>query len=108
MAEILATGTSLARHAVPGTFEVVRAQALITSSLQPTGSPSPGQVRLAVTTALRRWGVRGCAAEVAGEFGDHPDTAVPRMCWALATVNRVYAAPSPPSVPRQRPLAIAN
>ena len=59
-------------------------------------------------TALRRWGVRGCAARVAGEFGDHPDTAVARMCWARAAISRVYPAPSMPPVPRPRPLACAS
>jgi hypothetical protein len=34
--------------------------------------------------------VRGCAAQVAGEFGDHPETAVTRMAWAIATVGEVY------------------
>jgi hypothetical protein len=42
--------------------------------------------------ALRRLGIRGCAAEVAGDFGDHPDVAVTRMTWALAMV-RTYRLP---------------
>jgi hypothetical protein len=108
MAEILATKTSLARHGMPGTFEAVRAEALFASTLQPSVAPSPDQVRRAVTTALRRWGVRGCAVQVAGEFGDHPDTAAARMSWALATINRVYPARSTPLVPRPRPLAFAS
>ena len=84
---------------MPGTFEAVRAEALFASTLQPSGSPSPDQVRRAVTAALRRLGIRGCAAQVAGEFGDHPDTAAARMSWALATVSRVYPAPSMPRFP---------
>ena len=87
MAEILATKTSLPVGELAGTFEAVRAEALFVSTLQPSGSPSPGQVRRAVATTLRRLGIRGCAAQVAGEFGDHPDTAVARMSWALATVH---------------------
>jgi hypothetical protein len=108
MAEILAIKTSLARHGMPGTFEAARAEALFASTLQPSESPSTDQVRHAIATALRRWGVRGCAARVAGEFGDQPDTAVARMCWARATVNRVYPAPSTPPVPRPRALAFAS
>jgi hypothetical protein len=108
MAEILATKTSLARHGMPGTFEAVRAEALFASTLQPSESPSPDQVRRAVTASLRRLGVRGCAAHVAGEFGDHPDIAAPRMSWALAAVNTVYPAPSTPAVPRPRPLSCAS
>ena len=107
MAEILATKASLAGHRMPGFYEV-RAEALFASPLQPSGSPSPDQVRRAITAALRRWGVRGCAVRVAGEFGDHPDTAVARMCWARATINRVYPARSMPPVPRPRPLAFAS
>ncbi len=90
MAEILATKTSLPGCEMPGTFEAVRAQALFVSALQASGSPSHDQVRRTVATTLRRLGVRGCAAQMAGEFGDHPDTAVARMSWALATIRTVY------------------
>jgi hypothetical protein len=72
------------------TFQAARAEALFVSSLQSSQCPHAEQVREAVTTALRRWGVRGCAERVAGEFGDHPETAVTRMAWALTTVDRTY------------------
>ena len=93
---------------MPGRFEAIRAEALFVSTLQPSGSPSPDQIRRAVTTALQRLGVRGCAARVAGEFGDHPDTAVARMGWALATINTVYPAPSTTPAPGPRSLAFAS
>lgn len=35
-------------------------------------------------------GTRSCAAHVAAEYGDHPDTAPARMTWALGTVNSLY------------------
>jgi hypothetical protein len=108
MAEILATKTSLAGYEMPGTFEAVRAEALFASTMQASGSPSPDQIRRAVATTLQRLGVRGCAARVAGEFGDHPDTAVARMGWALATINTVYLAPSMPPAPGLRSLAFAS
>jgi hypothetical protein len=108
MAEILATKTSLAGYEMAGTFEAVRAEALFASTLQPSGSPSPDQVRRAVVTTLRRLGVRGCAAQMAGEFGDHPGTAVARMSWALATIHTVYPAPSMTPAPDLRPLAFAS
>jgi hypothetical protein len=108
MVEILATRTSLAGGGKPGTFAAVRAEALFLSALQPSGSPSPDQIPPAVTTMLRRLGVRGCAAQVAGEFGDHPDTAVARMSRALATINGVYPVPSMTSAPGLRPLACAS
>ena len=108
MAEIPAAKTSLAECEMPGTFEAVRAEALFASTLQPSGSTSPGQVRGAVATTLRRLGSSGCAARTAAEFGDHPDTAVARMCWALATVRMVYPPPSMAPAPSLRPLAFAS
>jgi hypothetical protein len=108
MAQILVTKTSPPRRKTPGTFEAVRAEALFLSTLQPSGSPSPDQVRRAVTTTLQRLGVRGCAAHVAGEFGDHPDTAAARMSWALTTIKTVYPVPSTTSAPGPRSLAIAS
>ena len=94
MAEILAARTSLPGWQGPGTFEAFRAEALFASTLQPSGSPSSEQVRCVVAATLRRLGIGGCAARAAAEFGDHPDTAVARMCWALATIRAVYPPPS--------------
>jgi hypothetical protein len=108
MAEILATKTSLPGCEALGTFEAARAWALFASTLQPSGSPSPSQIRRAVTTTLQRLGVRGCAARVAGEFGDHPDTAMARMSWALATIQAVYPGPPTAAAPDLRPLAFAS
>ena len=108
MAEILGTKRSLPGRGMPGTFEAVRAEALFASTLQPSGTPSPGQIRRAVATTLQRLGVRGCAAQVAGEFGDHPDTAVARMSWALATIQTVYPVPPTAPAPDLRPLAFAS
>jgi hypothetical protein len=108
MVEILATKTSLPGRELPGSFEAVRAEALFASTLQPSGSPSAEQVRRAVATTVRRLGVRGCTAQLAGEFGDHPDTAVARMSWALATIHTVYPVPSMTPPPDPRPLALAS
>jgi hypothetical protein len=108
MAEILATLTSLPGGGTPGMCEEVRAEALLVSSLQPPGSPSPHQVRQAVATMLRGLGVRGSAARMAGEFGDHPDTAAARMSWALATVHAVPPAPSTIAAADLRSLAVAG
>jgi hypothetical protein len=108
MAQILSTRRSLPGREMPGTFGAVRAEALFVSALQPSGSPTPDQIRQAVTTTLRRLGISGCAARVAGEFGDHPDTAVARMSWALATIGTVYPAPSVTAAPGLRSLAFAS
>ncbi len=108
MAEILATKRSLPRYEMPNAFEAIRAEALFASTLQPSRSPSPDQVRRAVATTLRRLGIRGCAAQMAREFRDHPDTAVARMSWALATIKTVFPAPPTTPTANVRPLAFAS
>jgi hypothetical protein len=80
-------------------FEAVRAEALFVSMLQCSEQPGAEQVRDAVAATLRRLGIKGCAEEVAGEFGDHPESAVSRMAWALATVRASYP-PRPRRAPR--------
>jgi hypothetical protein len=108
MVDILATTTSGPGRGLPPTFETVRAEALFASTLQGSAPASPDQVRRAVATTLRRLGIRGCAARMATEFGDHPDTAAARMRWALATIHTVYPAPSMIPAPDLRPLALAS
>jgi hypothetical protein len=76
------------------TFEAVRAEALFVSCLQPSQRPAGDEVRVAVAAILRSYGIRGCAAAVADEFGHHPDCAVARMIWALSTVRMVYPSGS--------------
>jgi hypothetical protein len=108
MAEILATETSPPGGEVLGTFETVWAEALFASPLQPSGPPSPDQIRRAVTMTLQRLGALGCAVQAAGEFGDHPDAAVARMRWALATINTVCQAPLITPAVDPRSLAFAS
>jgi hypothetical protein len=72
------------------TFDTVRAEALFASALQASQEPTPLEVRAAVTTTLRRFGVNGCAARVAGEFGEYPETAAARMGWALRMILAAY------------------
>ena len=77
-----------------GSSELVRAEALFASTLQSSESPSADQVRRAVSATLRRLGATGCAALLAGEFGEHPDIAAARMTWALQTTELVFKAAS--------------
>lgn len=63
------------------------AEALFVSDLQPSQRPSAGAVERAVAGMIRQHGDQGCAALVAAEFGDHPETAVGRMAWARAAVS---------------------
>jgi len=64
-----------------------RADALFVSALQRSEEPSAAQVRQAIATAIREFGARGCAAQVAQAYGEHPETAVLRMRWARAAVQ---------------------
>jgi uncharacterized membrane protein len=66
----------------------IRAEAVFVSDLQPSDRPTTSQVAAAVLASLRaRGGATGCAAAVAAEYGEHPETAVTRMRWALALVD---------------------
>jgi hypothetical protein len=62
----------------------VRADALFASDLQRSDEPSAEQVDQAIAAAVRALGARGCAARVAQEYGDHPESAAVRMRWARA------------------------
>ena len=70
---------------------VARAEALFTSLLTTGCQPSRAVAEEAIRHAVRTYGgVRGCAAEVAGEYGDHPESAAPRMRWARRVVAELY------------------
>ena len=68
-----------------------RAEALFTSQLATGSQPAYDVVEEAIRIAVRaHGGVRGCAADLAGEYGDHPELAVPRMRWARGVVEHLY------------------
>ncbi|MBL7259631.1 hypothetical protein [Paractinoplanes lichenicola] len=72
---------------------VARAEALFTSHLSTGSKPSYVAVEQAIRHAVRmHGGVRGCAADVAGEYGDHPESAAPRMRWARGVVEDLYGS----------------
>jgi uncharacterized protein (DUF488 family) len=102
MVDLLAGKAASAGCEAPGKVQVVRAQALFVSTLQSSESPAPDQVRRAVATTLRRRGRQECAAQTAGEYGEHPETAAARMTWALAMVRTVYQSP------RRRPRTLLS
>ncbi len=70
----------------------VRAEALFVSDIQRADRVTAEDVRVAIMHSVRRHGTRGCAALVAQEFGEHPETAAGRMCWALEAVRGTFAA----------------
>lgn len=66
--------------------------ALFASGLQPSDAPAAETVAQAINSVIRRLGVRGCAARMAQEFGDHPDAAAARMRWARQLTARPQAS----------------
>ena len=90
------------------TAQTLRAAALFASTLQASEHPSAEQVRWAVATTLQRLGTAGCAARLAGEFGDHPELAATRMAWALATIRSDYPMADSVLAPALRGLALAG
>jgi hypothetical protein len=82
----------------------IRCEALFVSDIQSSEHPGPPQIRTAVTETIRRFGAHGCAAIVAQEFGDHPETAVHRMRWAREAVARAYPEPVRIHLTRRTPV----
>jgi hypothetical protein len=74
------------------TVRELAAEALFVSDLQPSEHPSRRTVETTVTAMVLRHGSDGCAAGVAGEFGDHPEAAVRRMSWVHAELQSVVTA----------------
>src|SRR4051812_4683813 len=76
-----------------------RAEALFTSDVSADADLTRDGYKDAIRRALlRHGGVRGCAAEVAAQYGDHPETAAPRMRWARQVVESVYARRTEPAL----------
>jgi hypothetical protein len=67
-----------------------RAEALFCFTLHQPRPDSGDAVRHAIHDAIAFWTVEGCAALVAQEFGDHPDTAVARMGWCRTAVEAAF------------------
>jgi hypothetical protein len=68
-----------------------RAEALFASHLSRGSRLDAAEVAEAITEAVRaHGGTRGCAAQVAAEYGNHPETAPARMRWALGVVRSLY------------------
>jgi hypothetical protein len=78
------------------TVQELAAEALFVSDLQPSDCPSRRSVEEAVTAMILRYGSDGCAASVATEFGDHPETAVRRMGWVRTEIGNAMTAPRRP------------
>ena len=77
-------------------MSAARADALFASTLQRSDEPSAMQVKQAIAAATRAFGDLGCAARVAHEYGEHPETAARRMRWARTAVAGAFNSPSAP------------
>ena len=77
-----------------------RADALFASALQRSDEPTARQVEQAIDSAIRAFGDLGCAARVAQEYGEHPETAAARMSWARAAAASARGGSRPASAYR--------
>jgi hypothetical protein len=64
-----------------------RCEALFASGLQRSEAPAAGAVAQAISCTVRRLGTRGCASQMAQEFGDHPEAAMDRMRWVRQVIG---------------------
>jgi hypothetical protein len=69
-----------------------RCEALFVSDLQRSDDVDAVALAEFIRAAARQYGVRGCAARMAQEFGDHPEAAAARMRWIRQVVAEVPAA----------------
>jgi hypothetical protein len=76
----------------PRNIDCAQAEALFVSAVQPSDRMTTEQIRAAVDETVQRHGMDGCAAIVAYEFGEHPETAVVRMRWANSVVSQALVA----------------
>ena len=77
---------------MPPAARDARCAALFASALQPSDTPTAGMIATAISSAMQRFGPRGCTELMAQEFGDHPDAAARRMRRA----RRLAAQHQPP------------
>ncbi len=80
-----------------------QAEALFTSDLSAFTHHTQATVEAAIRRAIRaHGGIRGCAGEAAAAYGEHPETAAPRMRWARAVVEGILRpgrTPGPAAAP---------
>lgn len=80
-----------------------RCEALFASGLQRSGAPTAEAVAQAISCTLRQLGIRGCASQMAQEFGDHPEAAMDRMRWVRQLIAETSASPAPRRAGRSGP-----
>jgi hypothetical protein len=78
-----------------GTVTGFVAEAIFASDLQPSRPVTPAAAWAAITTAVTRYGTQGCVEILAREFGEHPETAAPRMRFARELAENLSPTPAP-------------
>ncbi len=87
------------RESAPAQLLAARAEALFTSGLSARSEYTQVEVAAAIRHAIGTHnGIRGCVAEVAAAYGDHPETAAHRMRWARAVIEGMNASVGCPGV----------
>src|SRR3954463_5969837 len=71
----------------------------------PTGPrPGPPPVAAVIAASVHACGgTRGCVALMAAAYGDYPETAAPRMRWALSVASMAPAASMAPGATQPEP-----
>jgi hypothetical protein len=65
------------------------AEALFSASLRCGYVPTGAKAEQAIRDEIGTYGLRWTALRVAGEYGDHPEVAVPRMRRVLAALDEI-------------------
>jgi hypothetical protein len=80
-----------------------RCEALFASALQRSDAPTAEAVAEVISRTVRQLGIRGCASQMAQEFGDHP-TWPSTACGGSGSLSARY----PPRPPRAARPAIGS
>jgi len=65
-----------------------RCVALFASGLQRTDAPAAEALAELIRHTVWRFGIAGCASQMAQEFGDHPEAAASRMRWIRQLISQ--------------------
>jgi hypothetical protein len=76
-------------------INAARYAALFVSGLQRSDAPAAEAVTEAISQTVRQFGARGCASQMAQEFGDHPEAAAERMRWVRQLASGASASARP-------------
>ena len=74
-------------------LSIARTDALAVARIRHDEPLTRSSVEAAIRASiLAHGGTRGCAAALAQAYGDHPETARPRVQWARQAITALYDA----------------